>query len=455
MESQIPEHIKVASKELTFPTDPKQWERVTKDFCDFCKDKGLHPWNDINVDLSYFYCVNGYSTEYHYNLPNKIRPFYKDGVITGFTSILEIYREKPLTMKAGKFLRKIFPFLTDKQIDQWVCHLKAEFMPVEFELVAGKDEESFRYAYQEPHTPKRSPSFTRFGFNCYVKRLDSSCMRGEYFPKPQDHPAIVYAAGDLEIVYAKQKGKDTVGARVITYPARQSFSDIYTCDDSATELLVNYLKEKGFTHRGIDGAKVRKIDHPEGYLMPYVDDCETCEDIGKYFVLGSGSIPCHSTEGFTRGEPENYCEDCQEYTHEDVTQVEAGHCVCESCRYNSYTYSRLMDSYIPNDDVYSNANGDIATSDWFDRNGYVLDVDCEYQLESECVYYEGEYYHESHCDVILFNGEYYHEDSDELQEAIEAKEKADMAYQVKTTTTLQWTRMEERNPTPYLAFKST
>lgn len=448
MESPIPEYIKAASKELTFPNSLRDYYRATVNFCYFCANELT--WKDVpekNVSSSFLVNI----TDVDYRLFRTLAPVYKGGMITGFTSILDIYRNRPQTMKAGKYLKKVFPFLTDAQVESWVCNLKAEHMPVEFELITGKDEESFRFAYQEPYTPKRSPSFSRFGFGCYVNRLDSSCMRSYYFPKPEDHPAIVYAAGDLEIVYAKQKGKDTVGARVLTYPAKESFSDIYSADDAATELLVNYLREKGFTNRGIFGAKVRKIDHPEGYLMPYVDDCETCEDIGAYFRLGSGNINCRSTEGYICEEPQNYCESCNEYVSEELTGVESGDCVCEFCL-RDYRYSELMDSYIHQDDAYSNAYGEIATERYFERNGYILDVDCEYQLESECVYYNGEYYHQNHCDVTFFEGEYYHDDSDELKDAIEAKELADLAYEVKTTTTLQWTKMEERNATPYLDF---
>jgi hypothetical protein len=39
-----------------------------------------------------------------------------------------------------------------------------------------------------------------------------------------------------------------------------------------------------------------------------------------------------------------------------------------------------------------------------------------------------------------------------LIDAIEVKEKSDLAYQVKTTTTLQWTKIDEYNPTPFLGF---
>jgi hypothetical protein len=449
MESQIPEHIKAANKALVFSKSESDCYMASRDFYYFVIDNNIKQFGPYNVELADF------TTEVFDSLSNALRPNYKDGMITGFTSILDIYRNRPQTMKAGKYLKKIFPWMTDARIESCVSELKAEFLPVEFELHTGKDEESFRFAYQEQHTPKRSPSFSSFGFDCYVKRLDSSCMRGYYFPKPTQHPAIVYAAGDIEIVYAKQVGKDTIGARVLTYPDKKRFSDIYTADDTATELLVNYLREKGFTSKGIDGAKIRKIDHPGGYLMPYLDDCEFCEDIGDYFILGDGNIRCRSTEGFIYVEPQNYCEFCEGYTSEELTQVDSGNCVCQCCLSNDYIYSELMDSYIRQDEAYTTGNGDIATERYLDRNGYILDVDCEYQLESECVYYNGDYYHQSHCDVTYFEGEYYHEDSDEFKEAIEAKEKADIAYQVKTTTTLQWIKMEERSPTPYLAFVTT
>jgi hypothetical protein len=216
-------------------------------------------------------------------------------------------------------------------------------------------------------------------------------------------------------------------------------------------LLSEYLASEGYTERGIAGARVSKIEKRGHYLMPYIDGIEYCEDLGDSFLLGSGRIRCSNTEGLIECHESAYCDDCGEsYDLDNMTMVNES-CVCQYCLSENYIYSELMDSYLTHNEAESNGDGEYATSRYFERNGYVLDYVCVWQVESDCVEFDGEYYHESDYHVLTVDGVSYHEDSLEYQEALEAKELKDAAYQTVKTVTFDWTlNPYEYEKTPYL-----
>lgn len=451
----IPEHIAKAAKAFSWDTSRNEARRNQMAFVDFIDNNSLyHGHEEFNSSMyELLESIEYYPVSY---LDAYLRPDYKDGMITGYTSYIDIFKKKRQTMKAGKYLKKIFPFLDSSQIEKLVSNLKAMHSPLEFELIECGLPESFEYAYKTPHVPRQSPRFNN-GKDYCLKQLCVSCMRGENFTGWNQHPAVVYGYGDLRILYAKEKHSGNIGARVILFPANKSASSIYTANDAATELLVNYLESNDYSADGIEGAKVSKI-HKRGdeYLMPYIDDCENAKDCGDYFLLGSGQLSCRSTDGTMTLEELTYCDDCGEsYPDENMTTIDDS-CVCAWCRSDNYTYSDLMDEWLSNDEAESDGDGSIATSDYFESHGYVRDCDCTWQVESDCIEFDGEYYHYRHWAIVSFDGKHYHEDSEELTKAKEEKEALDKAYQVKTSTQLDWKLdRTEYNPTPYLALITT
>jgi hypothetical protein len=435
MESlKVPEYILQKSKEFAWPDCESKLYLHSTHFADYVLDNGLFKHKESNFRFRDIESLLG--VDMTNRLSDCLSPYYESGMIEGYLTILDLYKAKPVKMKAGKYMRKLLPFLTDSQVESVVAELKAKFQPKEYELIIGDTELDFHNVYMTPHTPKRSPYFKANGYR--LNRLDSSCMRAEYFDNWEKHPASVYGHGDLAIAYAIEKTERTIGARVVLYPAKLSCQAIYTCDDTAQALIDSYLSANGYKERGIDGARVSKIPCKAegGFLMPYIDNGEYCEDLGDSFLLGSGRIRCTSTCGYIETVESFYCDDCGDDC-ESTTEIN-GACVCQYCRSENYTYSELMDEYIPNDNADSNGYGEVATSDWFSSNGYVLDHEGIWQVESDCVEFEGEYYHESSYYVTSFDGKYYHVDSDELKQAQEEKEKLDAAYQVKVTHAFGW-----------------
>jgi hypothetical protein len=444
-----PQQVIDAHKAHKFSDTFRDYYRSNLRYCDSIQiliEGGFIPNPDFRHDENNLF--NFVYNETHYLFYRYTQAKWIDGQIEGFTSILELWKGKPVRMNPGKFIRKLFPYLSDSELEKIVADLKRSHSPLEFDLIVSNTQDSFIEAYETKCYPKRSPTF--IGFPYKLKRLDSSCMRGDV--GTELHPAAAYAGPDLVIVYAKEKLSGNIGARVVAYPDKKTCSFIYTVDDAATQLVCDYLMQEEYKQTGLKGARVSKVECNDGWLMPYVDDHSFCDDIGEYFQLGRGDICCQNVSGFINNtEGQNYCDSCEEYTSDELTCVESGDCVCHYCL-SDYVYSDLMGEYIYAKDSCTSGDGYIATERYFERYGYISDVNCEYQIESECVEYGSEYYHESHQDVTCFEGVYYHEDSQELIDAIEVKEKSDLAYQVKTTTTLQWTKIDEYNPTPFLGF---
>jgi hypothetical protein len=392
-----------------------------------------------------------------YDFPSYAQAVWVDGQIEGFTSILELWKGKPVRMNPGKFIRKLVPFLTDLELESVVADLKRTHSPLEFELIVSKESESFSDAYETDYCPKRSPDFSDWPYG--IKRLDSSCMRGTW--EFGEHPAIAYAGPDLAVIYCKEKETGKIGARVVAYPDKKTCTYIYSVDDTASRMICDYLQSEGYSQSGLKGARMSKIKGGEGWLMPYVDHHTYCSDIGEYWKLGSGDICCQNCSGYIENrDNEEMCYDCNEYyDSEEMVQVN-GNCICRHCLRNNYVYSSLEDEYILVGESYSTGDGEYATQEYFESNCYVMDNEGYYQIESECVEFDGEYYHESSHHVTSFDGKNYHEDSEGLKEAIAAKEKEDKTYQVKETWAFdyapsKWEEFPHKAPTPAMGYRVT
>lgn len=89
-----------------------------------------------------------------------------------------------------------------------------------------------------------------------------SCMKGQTAVK-------IYAAGDLQLAYLKDG--TSITARCLVWPDKKVFGRPY--GDVAG--LLQRLKKLGYTGEGagheLQGAKLQKIPHRVGYIMPYID----------------------------------------------------------------------------------------------------------------------------------------------------------------------------------------
>ena len=112
----------------------------------------------------------------------------------------------------------------------------------------------------------------------------SSCMSkpARHYDSPI-HPVRVYGAGDLAVAYIKSG--DSIGARVLCWPAKKLYSRIYGDDCRLRPLL----DAAGYDHGELYGARMLRIEADHGgFVVPYLDGCNSAGDNGEYLVISSG-----------------------------------------------------------------------------------------------------------------------------------------------------------------------
>jgi hypothetical protein len=246
------------------------------------------------------------------------------------------------------------------------------------------------------------------------------------------HPVRVYGAGDLAIAYLPDDPKadspeDNVIARAICWPERKVFGRVYPTIDTEgyAETLRTALHALGYrsaheVDKGLDGARMLRIDEEDGVTMPYLDSpYQTFDDRGDYLILRrSGEYGGTETNGVACFEPEyeHTCERCEEDFNDGggTVYLQCAHnggqrsaYWCDSCIISdtftcygfnevfshdevtwgtwegeSYTQAWLDDNTfisdfsgdrISNDDMVKMHNGDCWSDDEFDRHGLILD----------------------------------------------------------------------------------
>ncbi len=172
-----------------------------------------------------------------------------------------------------------------------------------------------------------------------------SCMGPEGHAEFDIWPCRVYGDSDLAVAYLGPM--DAPIARGVVWPAKKVYRTIYGDEYRLTKLLC----KDGYSWGSMHGAKVRKIEHPEGgYVMPYVDGVNGAHVSGRYIVLGSGPIATDHTTG--RAGNESTCEHCHgTYSTDEDGDDDTGYCptceadrsYCDNCQENCWD-GRYVDS---------------------------------------------------------------------------------------------------------------
>lgn len=226
-------------------------------------------------------------------------------------------------MKAGKYLTMLRCGLNSAQIADWSAKFSAQFEDGLLQLATTR--EDCREVYETG---------------------PASCMSGKaeiYASKPY-HPAEVYAhPTDCAVAYLARGGRTT--ARVVVSRELKQYTRIYG-DQGRLEPL---LKTAGYKHGHMLGAKLLKIPHRGGVVMPYLDCgyyARDHEDGKSLEIVGTSRDAAYctcNTNGMAgphgpfddNGEEEDEgwtCEACND--HQDSGQTSwnvNGRFWCESC----------------------------------------------------------------------------------------------------------------------------
>jgi hypothetical protein len=198
------------------------------------------------------------------------------------------------------------------------------------------------------------------------------------------HPARVYGAGDLAIVYL-QLADESITARALVWPEHKVYARIYGDECRLERLLVAEGYTEGDNH-DFEGAKVLKIEYNSGYVMPYLDVCGGVDHSGSHFTLARhGDIDCQTTNGVV-GDHYATCDHCDDnIEHEDGANSVDGETWCDHCTENHTFYCDYHGERFSGDDYVLMHNGECWSADAFSNHGATCEATDQNLPEDQCV----------------------------------------------------------------------
>ena len=319
---------------------------------------------------------------YHLEQNNKIKDvlqFYWPNIDRDEPNVLFIWpdanarakgRAGRQAMRIGRALRRMFPVLTDPEVDRLVDEIKAKLLARDFTVKKGKDAASFRKAYSYEQA-----SYENVDTTWSKKHMANSCMRYSFDSLPK-HPAEAYASGEFTMIWLETPSGQIGGRCVVwTKPEIPQAAPIYCVSEAAYEVLHDELTKMGATHAcsaSWVGACLVSNEYDMGWLAPYLDlEPRQLSPRGDFLVVDEcGTIDASGYGGILREDSHYQCEDCGDSVHEmDVVHVH-DRAICPSCLSSDYFRCDYSDEWAPNSDartVYSrNWNGTTVEQTWED-----------------------------------------------------------------------------------------
>jgi hypothetical protein len=296
-------------------------------------------------------------------------------------------REGRVKMKPGKAFRKIFPFLSDVELEKLVDKFKLEFSPTTVTIHETKDADEIVEVYTMERSPDRN-----FQTTSYHKRLSDSCMRHdtEYFGFDK-HPAYAFGSGDFTVFYALDgQGKCAGRVTVYTNCSEPQSGPIYATCEAAIEALEGKLEEVGATKAGNgdwDGASILKLKDRGKFYGPYLDCGGTLTEDSNYLIIdSSGTIEHNHCGHYSSG---NYCQWCEERVDGEVTYVESvDREVCECCLEHDF-----FEEYWADDSVVELANGDYVAKKYIGECYEYCTIDGKVYDKDDMTEVDGKWYY--------------------------------------------------------------
>lgn len=218
----------------------------------------------------------------------------------------------------------------------------------------------------------------------------ASCMAYDAceFASTPIHPVEVYAAGDLAVAYLQDDASGQITARALVWPEKLAVGRIYGDHMSLAHALqgLGYEKESA---NSLKGARLLKIPHGKGYVMPFIDGGGT---YGKhdddYFQIG-GDTSATYTHGLDY-DTSVCCDRCGDSTDADdlttviVSRNGSERPWCNSCVDYAAYYCEESGN------MYSDSIANIATASG-------MTIACHNATFYFCCAVTDEYYHDDDC----------------------------------------------------------
>jgi len=249
---------------------------------------------------------------------------------------------KKMRTKPGRAIRRILPFLTDKEVDQMVDEFRNQIAidPSSYVFKSGETQEDFVHAYSHEQAPTANLDTTP-----NHKSLANSCMRHE-FDGQSVHPCAVYASGDFTIHWAENK-YGRIAARCIVRNSNKKAGPIYAVNQIVVDLMQERLDDLGVTfarNGDWNGAELLLIEENGGYVGPYIDigpqALAVSSDGSSLVISDRGWIDASDYDGILHSDGRSeQCSHCEEYYHDEdmAGRTEDHDQICDDCAYNHYT----------------------------------------------------------------------------------------------------------------------
>jgi hypothetical protein len=185
-------------------------------------------------------------------------------------------------IKAGKLLKKLFPAVSEKQVEEFAVWYTNKYVLGIHNLTykVSKAAEDFKFAYTK-YAPSKGINFDFY--NAYYKSSSDSCMKHKFDNLPC-HPTEAYATGDFEIHYLVDE-YNKVHARTVVcvynkdgecfIPAPIYGSSKPACDLLRSKLKTTYKRSDTIAWEGaslkIIQQPAHKDDHYITFIGPYLD----------------------------------------------------------------------------------------------------------------------------------------------------------------------------------------
>ena len=279
-------------------------------------------------------------------------------------------RSSRASMRIGRALRRMFPILTDAEVDDLVDVVKSKLVDQQFSYHVSKEASAFKRAYTHSNA-----DYQNLDTSWSKKHMSNSCMRYE-FENFYAHPVEAYASGDFESHWLETPdgriaarcvvAVSKAGAKIQPQPA-----PIYAVSEEAHDFLWAKLKEakclpvadSNWVGCLLVANYVNKSDSDEGMYAPYLDlDPRGANLVNDTLVIaGNGSIDCSNYGGILYEGDRYVCDDCGEGLSEDCRYSHYnsgdGYSYCESCYYERYTQCECCE-----DDEARDSMSEVRTS---------------------------------------------------------------------------------------------
>ncbi len=237
--------------------------------------------------------------------------------------------DRQTRLKFGRYLKKVFPDLSDADIQAHVTAFKSHQAvaanPAKLHFTT--DKQTINAIFETPM--------------CACGSTSKSCMHGK-FDGDDDRPYHVYAnSPDIAVAYVTQAHRAGIIARSVVSTKDQIWIRAYSIEsgdnDADCGTLKQLLDEAGFSKGDLFGNRLTKLD-TDNVMLPYLDNSGAhVKDRGKYWEVcdGDGDYECDCTDGTATAH--NRCERCDN-SQDDCECIYCDCCEesyaqgCERCR---------------------------------------------------------------------------------------------------------------------------